>query len=113
MSNDRYLKIGPEGVIDRLMNRRAHFLAVKICDYLEIQPDEVYTNWACLKVIPVLVPLKQIRLSDDDEDTICRQVVEKLRLHNGARFDEAAKTAFEEGRVGLATKVNSAKVSLT
>lgn len=31
--------------------------------------------------------------------------MDKLRLQNGARFDEAAKTAFEEGRVGLATKV--------
>ena len=31
--------------------------------------------------------------------------MDKLRLQNGARFDEAAKTAFDEGRVGLATKV--------
>ena len=46
----RYQKIGPEGVIERLMNRREHFLAVKICEYLEIPADRVYTNWACLKV---------------------------------------------------------------
>lgn len=46
----RYLKLGPEGVIERLMNRREHFLAVKICEYLEIPADRVYTNWACLKV---------------------------------------------------------------
>ena len=46
----RYQKIGPEGVIERLMSRREHFLAVKICEYLELPPDNVYTNWACLKV---------------------------------------------------------------
>jgi len=46
----RYQKIGPEGLIERLMNRRKHFLAVKICEYLEIPADRVYTNWACLKV---------------------------------------------------------------
>ena len=48
--NNRYQKIGPEGVIERLMNRREHFLAVKICEYLEIPADRVYTNWACTKV---------------------------------------------------------------
>lgn len=35
------------------MNRREHFLAVKICEYLEIPADRVYTNWACLKVYMV------------------------------------------------------------
>ena len=49
-ANFRYQKIGPEGVIERLMNRQEHFLAVKICEYLEIPADRVYTNWACLKV---------------------------------------------------------------
>jgi hypothetical protein len=38
--------------------------------------------------------------------------VEKLRLQNGARFDEAAKTAFDEGRVGLATKVEPTEPKL-
>ena len=42
--------MGPDGVIERLMNRREHFLAIKICEYLEIPADRVYTNWACLKV---------------------------------------------------------------
>lgn len=46
-------------------------------------------------------------MSNEDEDTICRAIVEKLRLQNGARFDEAAKTAYDEGRVGLATKACS------
>lgn len=77
------------------MNRREYYLAVQICKYLEIPADNVYTNWACLK----------IRLSNEDEDTICRAIVEKLRGQAGAQFDEAAKTAFEEGRVGLATKL--------
>ena len=49
--------------------------------------------------------LTQVRLSNDDEDTICRAIVEKLKAQKGARFDEVAKTAFDEGRVGLATKV--------
>jgi hypothetical protein len=53
IANARYLKVGPEGVIERLMNRRQHFLAVKICEYLEIPADRVYTNWACLKVYPI------------------------------------------------------------
>jgi len=39
--------------------------------------------------------LTKIRLSNEDEDTICRKIVDKLRLQNGAHYDEAAKTAFE------------------
>jgi vacuolar protein sorting-associated protein 16 len=58
LSYTQYQKIGPEGVIERLMNRREHFLAVKICEYLEIPADLVYTNWACLKVILYLLLLK-------------------------------------------------------
>jgi len=105
ISFTQYQKIGSEGVIERLMNRREHFLAVKICEYLEIPADRVYTNWACLKVRALVPKLIQIRLSNEDEDTICRKIVDKLRLQNGAHYDEAAKTAFEEGRVGLATKL--------
>ena len=78
------------------MNRYQHFLAVKICEYLEIPADRLYNNWACLKV----------RLSNEDEDTICRAIVDKLNMQKGARFDEIAKTAFDEGRTGLATKVS-------
>jgi vacuolar protein sorting-associated protein 16 len=50
-SDLRYMKIGPEGVIERLMNRREHFLAVQICNYLDLPAERVYTNWACLKVV--------------------------------------------------------------
>jgi vacuolar protein sorting-associated protein 16 len=57
LSYTQYQKIGPEGVIERLMNRREHFLAVKICEYLEIPADLVYTNWACLKVTLYLILL--------------------------------------------------------
>jgi len=47
----------------------------------------------------------KVRVSTDDEDTICRAVVAKLNGKHGISFEEIARTAYDEGRGRLATQV--------
>ena len=48
----------------------------------------------------------KVRVSTDDEDTICRAVVAKLKGKHGISFEEIARTAYDEGRGRLATQVS-------
>lgn len=47
----------------------------------------------------------KVRLSQDDEDSICRMVVTKLTGKRGISFEEIARTAYDEGRGRLATQL--------
>jgi len=69
---------------------------VKISEYLRLPTEKIYIHWACMKV----------RVSTDDEDTICRAVVAKLNGKHGISFEEIARTAYDEGRGRLATQVS-------
>ena len=48
----------------------------------------------------------KVRVSTDDEDSICRTVFSKLNGKHGISFEEIARTAYDEGRGRLATQVN-------
>ena len=43
-------RMTPEVVIDRLVNRHQHKMALLLCDYLKIDKDRVLVHWACAKV---------------------------------------------------------------
>lgn len=92
---DRYLRLTPERLIHRLINRRHHLLALRIAQHLRLPTDRIYIHWACLK----------IRLSSDDESTICRLIVDKLSPHRSISFESIARTAYDEGRPALATQL--------
>jgi len=47
----------------------------------------------------------QVRMSSDDEDSICRMIVSKLTGKRGISFEEIARTAYDEGRGRLATQL--------
>ncbi|KAF3930538.1 hypothetical protein ABW19_dt0202508 [Dactylella cylindrospora] len=87
-------RLTPDKLIERLVAREEHLLALRISDYLNLPTDKIYIHWACMKV----------KLSADDEDTICRTIVRKLKDKRGIKYDEIAKSAFEEGRGRLATQ---------
>lgn len=70
-------------------------LALQIATYLRLPTDNIYVHWASQKV----------RLGSEDEDTICRLIVEKLSGKRGVSFEEIARAAHDEGRGRLATEL--------
>jgi hypothetical protein len=48
---------------------------------------------------------QKVRVGSEDEDTICRLIVEKLAGKRGISFEEIARAAYDEGRGRLATEL--------
>jgi hypothetical protein len=42
--------LGIETVIDILIRRHEHYLAIRACEYLQISPSKALIHWACSKV---------------------------------------------------------------
>ncbi|PQE23731.1 vacuolar sorting vps16 protein [Rutstroemia sp. NJR-2017a WRK4] len=95
LSYEQFLRLTPEKLVRRLINRREYLLALKISDYLRLPTDRIYVHWASQKV----------RVGSEDEDTICRLIVEKLAGKRGISFEEIARAAYDEGRGRLATSL--------
>lgn len=95
MTYTQYTRITPDALIDRLINRHHHLLALRICEYLKMRTDRVLIHWACAK----------IKKSTDDEETICRMIVEKLANKPGLSYAEIARTAHKVGQPKLATRL--------
>ncbi|KAJ3089792.1 hypothetical protein HK102_005491 [Quaeritorhiza haematococci] len=110
----QYQKLTPEILVNRLVHRHHHLLALRICDYLKLNRDRVLIHWACAK----------IKRSVEDEDTLCRIIVDKLSVGGsgagsgsrsgmspdqivgaGISYAEVAKAAFQAGQTRLATKL--------
>lgn len=95
ISYDQFLRLTPEKLISRLINRREYLLALRISDYLRLPTDRIYVHWASQKV----------RISSESEDNICQMIVEKLAGKRGISFEEIARAAYDEGRAHLATEL--------
>ncbi|CZT04133.1 related to vacuolar protein sorting VACUOLELESS1 [Rhynchosporium agropyri] len=95
LSYEQFLRLTPEKLVQRLINRREYLLALRISSYLRLPTDRIYVNWASQKV----------RVGSEDEDTICRLIVEKLAGKRGISFEEIARAAYDEGRGRLATEL--------
>lgn len=50
LSFAQFEAMGAEKLIERLMNRNKHLVAVRICEYLKLKTDSVLVHWACRKV---------------------------------------------------------------
>ncbi|POR34708.1 Putative vacuolar protein sorting-associated protein 16 [Tolypocladium paradoxum] len=92
---EQYHRLTPERLIQRLLSRHDYLLALKIAGYLKLPSDRIYVHWASTKV----------RIGAEDDDTICRLVVERLSGKPGISFEEIARAAYHEGRVRLATEL--------
>jgi len=95
ISYGQYLRLTPEKLVLRLINRREYLLALRVSSYLHLPTDRIYLHWASQKV----------RVGSEDEDTICRLIVEKLAGKRGISFEEIARAAYDEGRGRLATEL--------
>lgn len=93
LTYDQYTQLGAEVLVDRLVNRHNHLLALRICKYLHISVEKVLIHWACTK----------IRGATDTSDMELGQlIVTKLQNSPGISFRKIAATAFKSGRRGLA-----------
>ncbi|KAG9502434.1 hypothetical protein J7337_005261 [Fusarium musae] len=95
LSFEQYHRLTPESLIRRLLNRHEYLLALKIAGYLKLPTDRIYVHWASCKV----------RVGGEDDDTICRLIVERLSGKPGISFEEIARAAYQEGRGRLATEL--------
>ncbi|KAI9827821.1 MAG: hypothetical protein M1832_004310 [Thelocarpon impressellum] len=95
VSYDQFVRLTPEKLVRRLVNRQEYLLALRVSEYLRLPTDGIYVHWASQKV----------RVSTDDEDAICRTIVAKLDGKRGISFEEIAKAAYDEGRGRLATEL--------
>lgn len=95
LSYEQFLRLTPEKLVQRLINRREYLLALRISAYLRLPTDRIYVHWASQKV----------RVGSEDEETICRLIVEKLAGKRGISFEEIARAAYDEGRGRLATEL--------
>lgn len=92
---EQYMRLTPERLVQRLINRSEYLLALKISEFMRLPIDKIYVHWARQKV----------RKSADDEETICRDIVEKLKSKRGVSFEEIAQAAYDEGRGSLAVEL--------
>ena len=95
LSYEQFIRLTPEKLVQRLLNRHEYLLALRVSDYLRLPTDGIYVHWASQKV----------RVSSEDEESICRMIVQKLKGKRGISFEEIAKAAYDEGRGRLATEL--------
>ncbi|KAL8710059.1 MAG: hypothetical protein Q9220_005330 [cf. Caloplaca sp. 1 TL-2023] len=94
LSYDQYRRLTAEKLIRRLMNRNEYLLAIRLSEYLRLPVNKIQVHWATQKV----------RNSTEDEDTICKAVVDRLDKKPGISFEVIARAAYDEGRSHLATQ---------
>ncbi|KAG6239538.1 hypothetical protein E4U25_000604 [Claviceps purpurea] len=95
LSFEQFHRLTPERLIRRLLQRHEYLLALKIARYLKLPTDRIYVHWASTKV----------RIGAEDDDTACKQVVDRLAGKPGISFEEIARAAYHEGRSHLATEL--------
>ncbi|KAI8328235.1 Vps16, C-terminal region-domain-containing protein [Chlamydoabsidia padenii] len=85
----------PESLVDRLIQRHQHLLALRIAEHLNIKTDKILIHWACAK----------IKISSKDENATCRMIARKLTISRGLPFAQVAKAAYNMGQTRLALKL--------
>lgn len=95
ISYEQYLRLTPEGLIERLISRHEYLLAIRVSEYLQIPADRIYVRWASQKV----------RVSTVDDEAVCKLIVQRLEGKPGISFEIIAQTAYDEGRSHLATQL--------
>ncbi|RKP14753.1 Vps16, C-terminal region-domain-containing protein, partial [Piptocephalis cylindrospora] len=91
----QYKHIKVDGLLKCLTARFLHLLALRICHFLRQSPDSVLVDWACAK----------IRTSRSPEETVCRQIVEKLAQSPGLSYAPVAEIALTLGHRRLASRL--------
>ncbi|KAJ5101959.1 hypothetical protein NUU61_004181 [Penicillium alfredii] len=95
LSYEQYLRLTPEGLVERLINRHEYLLAIRVSEYLQIPADRIYVHWASQKV----------KVSTVDDEAVCKLIVQRLEGKPGISFEIIAQAAYDEGRSHLATQL--------
>ncbi|XP_043223806.1 vacuolar protein sorting-associated protein 16 homolog [Amphibalanus amphitrite] len=86
-------------LLDRLMRRRLHFLALRVCRQLQPVPHadqrRVLEAWAKHLVVS----------SDGEGQAVARQIADRLGSQSGISFADVAKTAIAAGKRGTAIQL--------
>lgn len=95
LTMSEFRALGIEGLVGRLMARRKHQLALRICEFLHIKTDRVLVHWAC----------ERVKSGGEDAEAVQAEIVRKLGNVAGVSFAEIASTAYRAGRHELATRL--------
>lgn len=95
ISYEQYMRLTPEKLVERLVNRHEYLLAIRISEYLHIPADKIYVHWASQKV----------KVSTANDDAVCKLIVQRLEGKPGISFEAIAQSAYDEGRSHLATQL--------
>ena len=93
----RYQAHPPSHLIARLTSRAQHLLSLRISTFLHLSPAPVLKHWAQAKIAAAK--------GAEDDDEICRTIVDKLRDQDDVSCADVAQTAWATGQSVLATKV--------
>ena len=94
LTNTQYEKLTSYVLIDRLLLRNQHFLALKICEYLMLSKSKVLIHWACCKVRE-----SGSNVSDFELKNIIRN---KLSADKNISYSDIARAADLAGKRNLA-----------
>ncbi|RSH95606.1 hypothetical protein EHS25_000698 [Saitozyma podzolica] len=95
---EQYTATSPSALINHLLSRNLHLLALRVSQHLGLRPDSVLKHWATAKI-------SRGDGEGDDDEVICRAIVGKFEKEGekGVSYADIAKKAWEAGRSRLAT----------
>jgi hypothetical protein len=98
----RYIAASPSALINHLLSRNLHLLALRVSQHLGLRPDSVLKHWATAKI-------SRGDGEGDDDEVVCRAIVDKFEKEGekGVSYADIAKKAWEAGRSRLATMVST------
>ena len=94
LTSKQFDELTPNVLVDRLSNRHHHFLAFRICEYLNLKTNKVLVHWACAKVKTKNLDIRDLEIKES--------IVNKLSSLPGISYIEIASTAHKYGRPNLA-----------
>jgi hypothetical protein len=107
--------MGADALLTRLTLRNHHLLCLRMSAYLHIRPDPILKHWARAKIArsrPAVGALAQGATGSSGaraDDELCDAIVKKFEMQPAVSYADIAKTAWNAGRIRLATKVSFAE----
>ncbi|CAL8306793.1 unnamed protein product [Merluccius merluccius] len=99
ITHTQYKQMTVQVLIDRLVYRRLHPLAIEVCRYLKTPEyqgvSRILRHWACTKV----------QQKGDSDDVIVRCISSRLAEAPGISYSHIASKAYDSGRTELAIKL--------
>ncbi len=100
----QYSSSTPEILINRLLARNLHLLALRISVHLQLRPEPILEHWACAKISAATAAGEG---GAEQDRELLQAVVGKIAHENGrgVLYANIARRAWQLGRTKLATKL--------